>query len=274
MAAIRLEERAVEKVWGRPTLPPPFADRSGAEPIGEIWFEMPDRSEPELLVKYLFTSEKLSVQVHPDDAEAQARGLRNGKEECWLVIAAEPDATIGVGLTRDVTSAELRQAALEGSIEQLVDWKRVQPGDFFYSPAGTVHAIGAGVSVIEVQQYADVTYRLYDYGRPRELHLDDGIAVSDPEPYRAPFEPREAGPGRRIMAAGRKFVLEKWNAPAGGLVEASAERPTWIVPVAGEATLDGTALKAGEVWLANSDVAVTVGEGGEVLIAYPGAEVR
>src|SRR3546814_2738640 len=91
-----------------------------------------------------------------------------GKDEAWLILAAEPDSTIALGTKRPVGREELRDAALDGSIEDLLDWKPVKAGDFYYSPAGTVHAIGAGITLIEVQQNVDLTYRLYDYGRPRD----------------------------------------------------------------------------------------------------------
>ena len=151
----------------------------GGQRIGEIWYEAPDGRPLPILVKWLFTSEKLSIQVHPDDAQAKTRGLISGKEECWYIVDAEPDAVLGMGTLKALSDEELRTASLSGEIEQLMDWKPVTAGDYFYIPAGTVHAIGAGITLVEVQQYADVTYRLYDYGRPRELHLDDGVAVSD-----------------------------------------------------------------------------------------------
>ena len=143
--------------------------------IGEVWFT--GGGDLPLLAKYIFTSERLSIQVHPNDQQARARGLASGKTECWYILDAEPDATIGLGLTREVSPEELRAAALDGSIEQLIDWRPVKAGDFILVPPGTIHAIGAGISLLEFQQNADVTYRLYDYGRPRELHLDDSVAV-------------------------------------------------------------------------------------------------
>ena len=177
-----LPVRMVEKVWGREVLPAPFVAPEGQR-IGEIWFE-PSPHQPDLLVKYIFASEKLSVQVHPSDAQTEAKGLgRQGKEECWVVVAAEPGATLGIGFDAAISTDEMRAAALDGSIEQRLVWHAVEPGDFFYIPANTVHAIGAGVSVIEVQQTSDITYRLYDYGRPRELHLNEGLAVSLGEVY-------------------------------------------------------------------------------------------
>lgn len=177
-----LTKRMVEKPWGMDILPPPFM-APGGKRIGEIWFEPPPEM-PSILVKYIFTSEKLSVQVHPSDAQAIALGEKGrGKEECWLILDAEPGAALGVGFKQAIDADTMRHAALDGSIEDLLVWHPVKSGDFFYLPAGTVHAIGAGISLIEIQQNSDITYRLFDYGRPRELHLDKGIAVALGEPY-------------------------------------------------------------------------------------------
>lgn len=169
-----------ERPWGRCDLP----DIYGAQgrQIGEIWHQHPDTPLP-VLIKSLFTSERLSVQVHPDDASARLTGLPSGKEEWWLVTAAAPEATLGVGLRSPITAEALREAALDGSIIDLMVWFPVKAGDFFHIPPGTVHAIGPGVDIVEVQQNADVTYRLYDYGRGRELHLDAGIAAATPLPH-------------------------------------------------------------------------------------------
>ncbi len=186
---MKLDARQVVKPWGRSELPPPFRNLC-ADKVGEIWFEPGNGAALPLMVKYLFTSERLSIQVHPGDAHARARGLAGGKEECWLVLDAEEGAALGIGTKRVLDSDELRAAALSGEIETLMDWKRVRPGDFFCIPAGTVHAIGAGVSLIEIQQNEDITYRLYDYGRPRELHLEDGVAVSLARPYADPRQTR------------------------------------------------------------------------------------
>jgi mannose-6-phosphate isomerase len=191
MTAKRLTTHRVEKPWGRHRLWPGFADPpADGEPIGEIWFQDEGDDTPELLVKYLFTAEKLSIQVHPDDAAARASGHARGKDEAWVILDAEPDSTIAIGTRAPVSHETLRAAALDGSIETLVDWKPVKAGEVYYSPAGTVHAIGAGITVVEVQQNVDLTYRLYDYGRPRELHLDAGIAVSDAIPLRPQLHPR------------------------------------------------------------------------------------
>ncbi len=174
-----LPMRSIEKVWGRDILPPPFVAPTGKR-IGEIWFEPPDEIDS-VLVKYLFTSEKLSVQVHPSDMQAPPGST--GKEECWLVLDAEPDARLAIGFDRDVGAEEMRSAAQDGSIEKLLTWHKAEAGDFFHLPAGTVHAIGPGLSLLEVQQNCDMTYRLFDYGRPRELHLEDAIRVARGTPH-------------------------------------------------------------------------------------------
>lgn len=273
MSATKLIAKRVEKPWGRHTLWPGFADAApGGDPVGEIWFEQPGGGDPELLVKYLFTSEKLSIQVHPDDAEAQARGHARGKDEAWVILAAEPHATIALGTRMPTDRATLRAAALDGSIEELVDWKAVKADDVFYSPAGTVHAIGAGLTLVEVQQNVDLTYRLYDYGRPRELHLEDGIAVSDPVPYVAASVPQELSPGRTLHADGPKLVLERWTGARESDL-AGDGRPIWLVPLAGGGAIDGEPLAAGEVWLVEGGAAVTLDDAADMLVAYPGSGV-
>lgn len=273
MPAIRLETKRVEKPWGRHDLWPGFGDVAPGSPaVGEIWFEAPAGKDAELLIKYLFTSDKLSIQVHPDDAQAQARGFKRGKDESWVVLAADPHATIAIGTLAVMSRDELRAAALDGSIEDRLDWKAVKAGDFYYTPAGTIHAIGPGLTVIEVQQNVDLTYRLYDYGSGRELHLDDGVAVSNPVPYVAVHKPREATPGRTILAEGPKFVLERWSS-AGEAPLAAGDKPLWLVPMAGGGTLDGGPLEAGGVWMVDGTVPLALTEGTDMLVAYAGGAV-
>src|SRR4029079_19231988 len=120
-------------------------DAPAGKRIGEVWFT--GASDKPLLVKYLFTSERLSIQVHPSDEQARARALPRGKSECWYILDAEPGATLGLGLKLELSPDELRAAALDGSIEQLMDWRAVRAGDFFLVPAGTIHAVGAGISL-------------------------------------------------------------------------------------------------------------------------------
>ena len=271
MTATLLATHRVEKPWGRRTLWPGFANPApGDAPIGEVWFQTPGDAEPDLLVKYLFTSEKLSIQVHPDDAQAHARGLPRGKDECWLVLSAEPDSTIAIGTNEPLDDDRLRAAALDGSIERLVDWKPVKAGDFFYSPSGTIHAIGAGLTVIEVQQNSDTTYRLYDYGRPRELHLDDGVAVADAMPFVPQPAPGRVADDRTILVEGPKFVLERW--PAGHRRFTLPQGVSgWLIPIAGEGAVDGTDFRAGQCVLLDGTCQVVLRPGADALFAHPGA---
>ena len=236
-----LTRKQVLKPWGRTELPAPF-EVNGRDRIGEIWFE--HEGEPlDLLVKYLFTSEKLSIQVHPSDELAAAKGLPSGKEECWMVLDAEPGAVLGVGTREPLDAKRLRAAALDGSLEQLIDWKPVSRGDFYYIPAGTVHAIGAGVTLVEIQQNADITYRLYDYGRPRELHLDDGIESALARPYSHQSACKIDFGETRQLVTGPKFDLwlgSDW--PLDGI----SEEPVHVIPLSGSISVGGETAPAGE----------------------------
>lgn len=275
MPATRLSTKRVEKPWGRRDLWPGFDNvPEGGQPVGEVWFEVPNRPDfvagsPELLIKYLFTSDKLSVQVHPDDRRAQAKGMPRGKSEAWVILDAEPHASIALGTTRVMSKEELRKSAEDGSIEQLLDWKPVQRDDSLVTPAGTIHAIGPGLTLIEVQQNSDTTYRLYDYGSGRELHLDDGVEASDPVPYVAPYKPHELSPGRKILGDGPAFVLERWTETGAGRLTGDG-RPVWLVPIAGEGTINGQPIREGEAWLVEGDGAdLQLGERMDMVVAYP-----
>lgn len=193
--------------WGRLDLSPVYPNHRFDEKIGEAWLtgdqchvangplarrKLADLSTefgPELvgtaardprsfplLMKFLFPAEKLSVQVHPDDATAQRFGEPRGKTECWYVAHAKPGAQVALGLKPGVTAAELEQAIHEKTAENLLHWVDVFQGEMIYVVAGTVHTLGPGLVMVETQQQSDITYRLYDYGRPRPLHLDRGLA--------------------------------------------------------------------------------------------------
>lgn len=237
---MKLERRYVEKPWGRTDLPQSFKPPDEKR-IGEVWFT--GAGEQPLLVKYLFTSDRLSIQVHPDDEQARARGLPMGKSECWFIIDAKPGAALGLGLKAKLSPDELRDAALDGSIEELMDWRPVSSGDFFLVPPGTIHAIGAGISLLEFQQNSDVTYRLYDYGRPRELHLEDGIAVSRPEPYPEAQAQHLVATDNRVLVDGPKFVLVHSNH------DALENRKRWIIPLEGKIRDGGESAGPGDCLL-------------------------
>ena len=267
--SVVLPTRAVEKPWGMDVLPAPFAAPEGTR-IGEIWFE-PPAALPDLLVKYIFTSEKLSVQVHPDDAQTMAAGLgRQGKEECWLVIDAQPGAVLGIGFDQALDRAAMRQAALDGSIEQLMTWHPVQAGDFFYIPAGTVHAIGAGVSLIEVQQNSDITYRLYDYGRPRELHLEEGLEVALGQVYDMAGFRRVAQDEAVVLVDGPLFRLDQLVAAPGPEVATRyGDQPVLVIPRSGAVQIGGVVVSAGQCALASALAEIAVPVGATCLITQP-----
>ncbi len=231
---MKLAKQMVAKPWGRKDIAAAFGAPAG-ERIGEIWYSSDGEPLP-LLVKWLFTSERLSIQVHPSNAQAKARGLPSGKEECWYIASAELGAVLGIGTKQPMSAEELRAAALSGEIEQLMDWKPVQEGDYFYVPAGTIHAIGPGITLVEVQQYADITYRLYDYGRPRELHLDDGVSVASAAPY------TDARSGRAVsnMLLAESPHLRMWLIEdEAGLAMLPGDTALWLMPLSGSITVQG-----------------------------------
>lgn len=197
-----------ERIWGTRDLSPIYREAPGTAPIGEAWLtadtckvangplagatlgELCRRYGRELvggaaretdrfplLIKFLFPREKLSVQVHPDDEGARRLGQPCGKTECWYVVGAEPGAQIGLGLKPGVTKAQFEQAIRETRAEELMNWLNIHPGEMIYVDAGTVHAIGSGSILVETQQNSDTTFRLYDYGRPRELHVEQGLVA-------------------------------------------------------------------------------------------------
>jgi mannose-6-phosphate isomerase len=230
---MKLQRRYVEKPWGRTRLPPQFRPPDGKR-IGEVWFT--DASELPLLAKYIFTSERLSIQVHPQQ-----------KTECWYVLEAEPDAMVGLGLTREVSRGELRAAALDGSIERMVDWRQVRAGDFYLVPPGTIHAIGSGLSLFEFQQNSDVTYRFYDYGRVRDLHVDDAVAAACTAPY-------PPGLAAHVVASDDRTLVE---GPAFRLVHSHEDklrdRQRWVIPIEGRVRSGEDVAEPGECLLLAPD---------------------
>lgn len=205
-----LRPEFVERVWGARDLAPVYQHKrsEAQQPIGEVWLTgdenriangplagktlaeiskhfgrkltgeaapIPDRFP--LLTKFLFPRAKLSVQVHPDDEAAQKLGQPCGKTECWYVLAAENGARVALGLRRGTTREQFRTAIEQTRAEELLNWMEIHTGEMIYADAGTVHAIEPGSILVETQQNSDTTFRLYDYGRPRELHIEQGLAV-------------------------------------------------------------------------------------------------
>ena len=258
----KLSTKRVEKPWGMDALPAPFA-ADGDGRIGEIWFEPTAKTEG-LLAKYLFTSEKLSVQVHPSD-ETSPTG--RGKDECWLVLHAESDARLAIGFTETVSPEEMRVAAEDGSIESLLEWHAVKAGDFVYLPSGTVHAIGAGLTLVEIQQNTDITYRLFDYGRPRELHLDEGIAVAKTGPHPAECWRTLDKGSTQMLVDGPKFRLAHIAGNDFGSLPVDFGSALLVLPLAGEATVGGDTVQPGEAAECQSMAEIAMTDEARCLVA-------
>ena len=263
---MKLKRKFIEKPWGQEVLPDIFDGGSGKK-IGEIWFEAPKGISPQLMVKYLFTSEKLSIQVHPNDRQARRIGLPHGKEESWYILDAEPDAVLGLGLKKTVSATKLRTAAILGEIEQLIDWKPVKKGDYFHVPAGTIHAIGPGISLIEVQGNVDITYRLYDYGRPRELHLEEAIGVAKLAPYNMKYA-SEIPPDETVSLSNTSpFGLFQIVGTDDAIISKIASKEWQVIPLEGSVTVRGKLIKAGECGICPQFADIDLAKNGRSLIA-------
>jgi len=233
--------------WGRLDLAPIY-DRRFSEKIGESWLtgdnckiqngplagrslsEAASRFKRELvgdaapnddrfplLAKFLFPQEKLSVQVHPDDDDARAIGEPWGKTECWYVAHADANAEIGLGLKSGVTRAQFEKSINENRAEELLNWIKVSAGDMIYVAGGTVHTLGPGSIIVETQQQSDTTFRLYDYGRPRELHLEHGLRVIKERVASGKVRPQpfskldQNGNRTQPLVSSGYFVVEKFE---------------------------------------------------------------
>lgn len=238
---IRLTPSYREKIWGRRRLSPWFEDSDKL--IGEVWY-LADHELP-LLVKLIFTSERLSIQVHPADGEAGPYG----KTEMWYVLEAEPGASIAVGFREAITREQLRTSARTGEIEQLVRWIPVKPGDTVLNPAHTVHAIGGGLALFEIQQNSDVTYRLWDYGRPRETHMEEAAVISDLGIHPGISAPTPLAPGREELVRCPYFVTELISLKPGETITPPSERSHLWMVIEGQGTIGGQPFRPGEVWL-------------------------
>ena len=287
-----------ERPWGVRDLRPIYT-RAVAEPIGESWLTWEDnrvangplagRSLTDLskefqremvgrlscyedrfplLVKFLFPGSKLSVQVHPDDEQAQKNGYPCGKTECWYVLRAQPGAQVALGFKPGVTLEEFRQAIEETRAEDLLNWVDVFAGDMLYVAAGTVHTIGGGMILVETQQTSDVTYRLYDYGRPRELHIKEGLAATklhtnagkvvgtaDPSTGSGQalqgcvhadtnsVEPASAGADSNVLVRSPFFEVEKMKLREDLQAELSGDSPHIIVAISGAGIVESEGME-------------------------------
>ncbi|MDP2313919.1 MAG: class I mannose-6-phosphate isomerase [Pseudomonadota bacterium] len=230
---IRLAPTLARPMWGGTAL----AREMGKDPdpgarIGESWEVWRENRVADgrrlsevvnfpLLVKLLDVRERLSVQVHPDDEAAQRIvGAPHGKHEGWVVLRAEPGAKVAYGLNRSMEKEELRARALSGEIEADLAWLEVHEGDVIDVPPGTIHAIGGGVLFYEVQQPCDLTWRLYDWGRGRPLHLEEALEVVACAPVASTAQVRPLGPGREELLDGPHFHVERLVLPQARALEA------------------------------------------------------
>jgi mannose-6-phosphate isomerase len=270
------------RIWGFQNLAPWFDYKTNGEPIGEVWLtgeECVAETGPNvgqslraitkenseqvlgpghegeefpLLVKMLFPKEKLSVQVHPDDALAQHYGEPRGKTECWYALAAEPGAAVALGLKPGSSEEEIRAAIEAATLEELMVWLPVHKGDMIYVDAGTVHAIGPGAVILETQQTSDLTYRMYDYGRGRELHLQKSFEAMRLTTDAGLVAPTSEG-NRTTLIDARYFRVDRFelggdgqsgsnpgaNAGAALALETGEPTPAILFVADGETTIHG-----------------------------------
>ena len=292
----RIDPVFLHRIWGSDNLAPLFPAKTHlAEPIGEVWItsvdcriasgpyqghplgaawrEMPigwrgsslvNTPEFPILVKFLFPADKLSIQVHPDSAYAyaneRAAGGR-GKTEMWHACSAEPGAQVLIGLKPGVTREQFSAAIATHKVEDLFEAHRVREGDTFFIAPGTPHAVGSGLVLCEVQEYSDLTYRVYDYGRtdahgnPRELHIEKAMAVTDFDKTRRTGRVQGAPPASdssRLLAACYFFSVERHDFADIIALESNPYRFELVVVLSGSGAIEWQDQKSlyipGECW--------------------------
>jgi mannose-6-phosphate isomerase len=239
MAPFRIDPKFDTRVWGSRDLRPWF-DRvaESGDPIGEVWLTGDmclvatgphvgkrldalfaeasqallgagaPSSESPILIKVLFAKQKLSVQVHPDDKMAQKYGDPRGKTECWYALAADPGAQVALGLKPGVTLEQVKEGIHAGTLEASLGTLTVNAGDVIFVDAGTVHAIWPGSVLLETQQNCDLTYRMYDYGRPRELHIEKSLEATKLVTRAGKVPPKELA-DRTVLIDADYFRVER-----------------------------------------------------------------
>jgi mannose-6-phosphate isomerase len=287
LAPFRLKPWFSERVWGRLDLKPWYAETGTKERVGEAWLSGPEcvvetgelegRSfaavarefagelgggEFPLLVKMLFPNEKLSVQVHPDDAHAQAMGQSRGKTECWYVLEADPGAVVALGLKDGATAEQVMAAVAEGRMEALMEWVPVAKGDMIFVDAGTVHAIAPGMVLLETQQTSDTTFRLYDYGRPRELHLEQGLKVMKTRTRAGKVAPREMDGFTRLIEE-KYFTVDRFDLGKMEEIRVTMDGPGCLVGLKGTVAV---ITPGDEVELLPGQAVVVPAGSGEVIV--------
>jgi len=294
----RIEPIFVPRIWGARALTPLFPEKTNLpEPVGEVWLtgrecridkepfagktlgevwsampadwrgsRLADVSEFPLLVKFIFPKEKLSIQVHPGDSYAlthEKNAGGRGKTEMWHAVSVEPDAQVLVGLKPDANKENFLQGLARHTLEGLFAVHSVHEGDTFFVPAGTPHTIGPGWIVCEVQQYSDLTYRVYDYGRvdahgkPRELHIDKALDVMNFGKTRGgktsalPLPSREMK--KSLLAACEYFATERYELINPAQLDRDGQHFDLLIILSGSGAIKSQKemypYRRGETWL-------------------------
>lgn len=274
MAIEHARARALPKPWGVEDLHPWSTASHAGSAIGEIWYERSDIAavDPSLLLKLLFTSQPLSIQVHPDDAVAHLMGLPRGKTEAWYILSAAPEAKVALGLSRCLTPQQLRKAIDDGAISDLVVWQTVSADDVIFVPAGTIHAIGAGFVIAELQQRSDATFRMFDFGRQRELQIENAIVVANAGPADFQVRPSQFTAERRLLVSSPHFVFERIDLAPNSSWCLDADQETWLLVLSGSAIAGSFDVATGDALFAQADrIDIHPGAIGVVgLVAYMG----
>jgi mannose-6-phosphate isomerase len=269
--------RLIAKPWGARDLSPWDIGADDGSRVGEIWFERSaaDTASSSLLLKLLFTTAPLSIQVHPDDEQAQALGLTSGKTEAWCILRAAPGAQVALGLKRLLSAQQLRQAAVDGTLAKLILWRSVWAGDTIFVPAGTIHSLGAGLVIAEVQQSCDTTYRLVDSVWGRELHIEQAIAVSRSDRGPEQSRPRRIDDERTLLISSPHFFIERFDLPKESKRWLEAKRETWLLVISGGGHAGAFEVGPGSALFVSADrVALQAGAGGMAcIVAYTGGSL-
>lgn len=274
MVIERARVRALHKPWGASDLRPWSGLRLDEGPIGELLYERNADGAPpsSLLFKLLATTEPLSIQVHPDDTCAQKMGLPSGKTEAWYVLSAKLGAKVAMGLKRCLSPLQLRQVIEDGSIADLLHWRHVAAGDTVFVPAGTIHTIGPGIVIAEIQQASDTTFRMFDYGRSRTLQVEQAVAAAEPGPAAVQPPPLRYSDARTVLISDPHLILERIALPRNSTWNFRPTRETWLFVVTGSARIGAHDISIGEcVFAADESSNIKAGLSGlEALVAYPG----
>ena len=312
---LKLEPKFSQKLWGGGGLAEFLhLEDGGDEPLGEVWLVYAENrvmngnltgktlaevaemhradllgilsverygTQFPLLAKFIGADKPLSIQVHPDDAYAKEHEAGSGylgKTEAWVILEAKPDATIIWGFKDEMTKEEVRRAIEEERLEPHLNVVPIRAGDVIYNPAGTLHAIGAGTLLFEIQQSSDLTYRLYDYGRrdasgnTRELHVDKALDVLDLTPgERAKVESEPLSENKTQLLRTEHFAAERWQVSGEQSEEVSETSLEILTATEGEMTL-----RAGteEVSLSKGEMVVLPASLGEYVLSGEGVLLR